>query len=341
MKERLHYMDVAKGLLIFLVIIHHQPQLAREHGVSNGFLDALNGFSDYYNAFFMPAFFIITGYCTNFVKTTFKRYVVHQTTTIMLPAFCLGAVSVWISLIGKGCVNPVEYCKIGFKTFVLSGGAFWFLTALFISKLIYRVWLSALRRMAVAQGMWHDVLTGVFCAVLYVAGSMLHQYGVADIWWFEHGLMLTAFLYIGQLLRQYEMHDKLLMAGFSYTAVILCLQWSGIRHPYITAGLNAYTMDLPLLLLLSVSGSLMTLYVSKLINKNRLLEYLGRNSLIIYCLHISTLGAVHNMAVRMMGEETVATIGFSVLQLSLTVLLLLLFSWLLNKKYLRVLQGKF
>lgn len=126
MKERLHYMDVAKGILIFLVIIHHQPQLEEEHGVSNVFLAMLDNFSDYYDAYFMPAFFIITGYCTNFMKQSIGKYVLHQAKTIMLPAFCLGAVSVWISLIGKGCVNPVEYCKIGFKTFIESGGHFGF-----------------------------------------------------------------------------------------------------------------------------------------------------------------------------------------------------------------------
>ena len=65
MKERIHYIDVAKGLLIILVILHHFPQLMDQYGVSNPFLQFLDSASDYYNAFFMPTFFIITGYCTN------------------------------------------------------------------------------------------------------------------------------------------------------------------------------------------------------------------------------------------------------------------------------------
>lgn len=185
------------------------------------------------------------------------------------------------------------------------------------------------------------MLTCVFCVLLYVMGCLFHQHGVNDVWWFEHGLTLTIFLYIGQLFRRYGMIDKVLMSGLIYILLIVFMQWFGIRHPHITAGLSAYASDLPLLLLLSVSGSMMTLYVSKLINKNNLLEYLGRNSLVIYCLHIAILGAVHNIGVKLIGLETVATMWFSVLQLCLTVVLLLLFSWLFNKKYLRVLQGKF
>lgn len=202
------------------------------------------------------------------------------------------------------------------------------------------MWLSALHRV-VKNSKWHNGLTFVFCVLLYMAGCLLHQHGVCDVWWFEHGLTLTIFLYVGQLFLQYGMKDKVLMSGMIYILLIVSMQWLCIRHPHITAGLNASASDLPLLLLLSVSGSMMTLYVSKFINKNNLLEYLGRNSLVIYCLHIATLGAVHNMGVKLIGLEAVAGVWLSVLQLCFTVVLLLLFSWLLNMKYLRVLQGKF
>ena len=186
-----------------------------------------------------------------------------------------------------------------------------------------------------------DVLLGVFCVVLYMIGCLLHQCGVKNVWWFEHALTLTIFLYIGQILRQYSLNMKLLYSGFLYIAIIVCMQLIGIRRPSITAVLNANVYDLPILLLLGVTGSMLILYVSKLVNKNAILEYLGRNSLVIYCLHISILGAVHNIGERFVGTEAVSTVWFSVLQLCLTVMLLLLFSWLLNKRYLRVLQGKF
>lgn len=134
MKERIHYIDVAKGLLITLVILHHFPQLMEQYGVSNPFLQFLDSASDYYNAFFMPAFFIITGYCTNFRKLPFGEFFIRQVNTLMVPAFCLGAVSVWIGLLGKGCTVPVEYCKIGFTTFAYQGGCFGSLQQCFLLK---------------------------------------------------------------------------------------------------------------------------------------------------------------------------------------------------------------
>lgn len=121
-RERCHFIDVAKGILILLVVLHHQPMIDKENGIENTFLLCLGNASSYYNAFFMPAFFVITGYCTNFYSKSISHFFVHQVLSIMLPAFCLGALSVWLHLIGEGCADPIEYCKIGFKTFVISGG---------------------------------------------------------------------------------------------------------------------------------------------------------------------------------------------------------------------------
>lgn len=85
-KERLHYIDVFKGICIMLVVIHHSP-LALNGGFapSGTFLWLLNNFII---AFFMPAFFVATGYCSNFSKP-FKIFLWQNVKSILIPCYCL------------------------------------------------------------------------------------------------------------------------------------------------------------------------------------------------------------------------------------------------------------
>lgn len=342
MKERIHYIDVAKGILIILVILHHFPQLLMEqYGVSNSFLKFLDSASDYYNAFFMPAFFIITGYCTNFSKLPLSRFFVHQINTIMIPAFCLGAVSVWISLIGKGCTEPVEYCKIGFSTFIKSGGPFWFLTALFWSKLFYKLWICLLQNKENVSRKCFHITTSFFCLSLFIIGCLLKNNVIPNIWWFIHALLLTTFLYVGQILRLYHVRKISVIISLLYLLTIVLLNLNNISHPYITAGINADIIDFPLLLSLAISGSMLIFHISQHINNNSIIEFFGKNSLIIYCLHISTMSLVFKQGGKLIGIPLMESSLASIIVLLISLLVILLFVWLLNKKYFRFFQGKF
>lgn len=341
MKERLKYIDVAKGILIFLVIIHHLPQLAKEHGISNEFLLLLDTFSDYYVAFFMPAFFIITGICTNFTKLGLVKFVQHQFATIMLPAFCLGAVSVWISLLAKGCTIPLEYCKIGFKTFIVSGGSFWFLTALFLAKIIFRIWLEVLSKLKIEVGRLYIIYTTIFCLLLIIIGCICLKNNIFNIWQFEHALVLTVFLFIGQLFKIYNFEKIYLYCGGVYVIAIFCFNIFNWKIPYVTAMFNIDIENLISFLMLAVFGTMLVLYISKRIRGNMLLEYFGKNSLIVYTLHISVLYLVLNVGINVLGIAIASSKYFVLLNLCLTILLLKILVWLFNLKYFRFLQGKF
>lgn len=65
-RERIHYIDIAKGILIICVVITHTPAFAKTYGV-DGF-QWLESLRPLFNSYFMPAFFCITGFCTNFGK---------------------------------------------------------------------------------------------------------------------------------------------------------------------------------------------------------------------------------------------------------------------------------
>lgn len=65
-KERLHWVDVAKGLLIILLLVHHFSSATRRTGISSDQFWFVTCWQIIYTCFFMQAFFFLSGYCSNF-----------------------------------------------------------------------------------------------------------------------------------------------------------------------------------------------------------------------------------------------------------------------------------
>lgn len=66
-KERLHYIDVAKGLLILMVAYGHI--YGNTSGIDNVGVDYIHQSVNLFVSFYMPCFFVITGYLgSHFMK---------------------------------------------------------------------------------------------------------------------------------------------------------------------------------------------------------------------------------------------------------------------------------
>jgi fucose 4-O-acetylase-like acetyltransferase len=74
--------------------------------------------------------------------------------------------------------------------------------------------------------------------------------------------------------------------------VILLLIASGIQNPSVVSSIYICKLTLPLLPILMFGGSCLIIYLAKLIKINRVLECLGRNSLMIYLFHFIFLQAL-------------------------------------------------
>ena len=132
-KERLHYIDIFKGICLILVVIHHAPLAYMGHIAQQGsVLWYINNFTI---AFFMPAFFVTTGYCTNF-NQRFKVYLWKNIKTIMLPCYCLYYLNRYINNLNTWFFEDASWLTLshwlapGIRTFVEEGGFYWFLSAL-------------------------------------------------------------------------------------------------------------------------------------------------------------------------------------------------------------------
>ena len=188
-----HYLDVAKGVLICLVIISHiYLETLSVAKIPNSTFAWMRSWQWIHVSFFMPAFFIITGLCSNFEKE-FKPFFISNVRTILIPAivFDLFFFTIPSVFLGQG---PWTIVMMGFvKRAFAFGGVFWFLPCLFLSKLIY--W--TLHKYTPNIILWSILIA------LVILGFVLHHFNLfPQKWWYVHQVFdLTIFLGVGQFLK--------------------------------------------------------------------------------------------------------------------------------------------
>ncbi len=139
-KERLPWIDAAKGIGIFLVVYGH----------------CMAPHNHYVYLFHMPLFFIISGYLFN-SRNTWKQFFWRKFTTLYIPFIGWNAVVILTRLFGGLIRGDIETSTIvwhlrtlgyTFLTFAKDGdymGATWFLGALFLISVLYKTLYAYLK----------------------------------------------------------------------------------------------------------------------------------------------------------------------------------------------------
>ena len=323
-RERLHYLDVAKGLLMLLVIIHH-TFIYNNESLKDCDIDLIMPIQNFWVSFFMPAFFVITGYCTNFNRK-FGDYVWRNFKSIMIPA--------WFFTIFSLMKLPQIDIADAARSILLYGSGWWFLSALFFSKIVYWFLLHYLKK---------NILLATLVILSFLSTVFNEMNSQINYFYYKEILNLTLFLWIGSECKSF-MNKR--SVGIISTAVFVVVTLLSIKLfgkvPSVTFGFNCTMAQYPLYLLLSVTGSIFFIHLCKLINKNASIEYFGRGSLLIFVTHFYFVVTMLNL----MKESLLAHgfVGSMMLMVSSVVMVCLFTSfiiWLFNHKYLNWVLGKF
>lgn len=341
---RLHYIDVAKGLLMLMVVYGHIDGTATGMGFVNSSIEDIHRSVNVFVSFYMPCFFVITGFCGNFEKT-FKKFAISSLKSILLPA-------IFFTFMLSGFWNITSSDEIVsfIKRIFLCGGGYWFLSALFIARFIYWVINKCPSK-----------LIFFICITSFVLGFVLsslpHEY---EYWWFVHALCLLPYLGFGQYLKKHaeivtsKKYDAYYIVFFFISfAVTVLLSKIGILQkdcffdvPGVTLGFINLNMSMFIpLVFLSVFGSLLLLSISRRISSSSFLEFLGKNSLIVYCVQGVALSKSMEYIFRLGGAkfdvDYLVTFCLLLLSFIVAVIICYCFSWVMNQKYLRIAIGKF
>ncbi len=195
MKERIHYFDVAKGILILMVAYGHVwYTICHNSGFDNIFMSQLYDFSNIWVVFYMPAFFVITGRCSNY-NCSWKSFLYKQVKTLLVPAFTLALLIHAIEWLFTG-----HGFYIGIKVF-MKGVSYWFIFALFTAKMIYFIVNQLLG--SVYKIAFITLLLSFFSVVVYGFFPKVPNY-----WCWIHALGLIPFLSLGELIKKYDVLDN-------------------------------------------------------------------------------------------------------------------------------------
>lgn len=327
-KNRLHYVDVMKGITMLLVVLHHVLWLMSERGSDGDMIQTLIDHQQIYVCFIMPAFFFITGYCSNFGKKI-SQFFVSNLKSLIIPSLTIGV------------LLELVHCRWDIWTYIkgsvyLGFFSFWFLYALFYSKLLYYV---------IYRYVPSIYLKLLLLCLMALGGALMSDVKIVR----NFGMIcqvfnLTIYLGIGNIVRNSAKENILITSGVIIYLCLIVLYLCGlIIMPCVTAAFASTLRLEPLHFLSAYSGCTVVYFISKQVGSSKMLETIGRYSLVVYILHCEFISFFLDMiGVEFINQlSNIATFGLVVAILVLAVSASCLFARLLNTKYLSWTLGKF
>ncbi len=277
MTQRIKYIDISKGILIILLVFAHFRSVVNRMPYDSSYFEYVYSWNYIFTSFYMPAFFIISGFCSNFNKSVIVFFS-SQIKSLIVPLISLWFISTILNALLQ-CQDVLEQLKDVF----VNGMGLWFLQALFIGKII--VFISEMFRVRFSTFSSFTLLI-TFC--LMVFGVMLDNYDKTsiNIFYYRHALISSFWISVGAYLKK---NDVLYVKSIRYSLIIYpvlaIISLFTIIHPSFTAKISITTKTLPLFLLYSYVGTMFLLSLCNLLQENRILEYWGKHSLVVYGLH--------------------------------------------------------
>lgn len=277
MKERVRYFDIAKGVAIFCIIAGHM-----RNTIINNFVFT----------FHVPIFFLISGY---FLKSNrpFKEFVTKKYNQLIRPYIitCI-CVIVGVSLSNIIRTHSLEHLVQDVKTWFIASlygsgtieysspfymkqiGAIWFLLASFTAVVIVRYFIEY-------KHGWLGVV--VLAYVGYKTGQM--------VWLplsIQAGMTAAVFVYLGWLSNKHKLFEHpaphMWISGAAIIwlfGILFCGKLYVVRNHFENGLFD---------IVVAVAGSYLVIVICQIIDKQtkylaNLLEFYGKNTLTILCMH--------------------------------------------------------
>lgn len=326
--ERMAYLDIAKGILILMVVFHHLLLMAcLQNHFGNDYVDFL--FELQYSLifpYFMPAFFVITGMCTNyyvpisvFLKKKIRQLLIPNLVSTLLFDLVLSD-------------NRSDFLPI-----LLNGGGRWFLTSLFCGNIFVYLLINYTTNV--------KVIFTILCSAT-VLSVINNVYQVQNVWYHIQTLDLSFYLMGGVLLRhrfsQMLNRNKWLVSSVAlYFSLVLILIMTDNEIPYVKHDYSVQILMLPIHILLAFSGSFALIAMCRILKKSDILEYIGKRSLTIYIFHMYFINLFVSIFIK---EFEINRLGYTIVTsfavFISTMVICLFIERVLDVRYLRWVIGK-
>lgn len=285
--KRLKYIDIARGISMFIIVFSHALSTTAHAYPVYRFLFFIN----------VPIFFVLSGF-TFRVKAdeSFWHFLKNKFFRIMLPYFVWGLVFlIPYFAFGGDVANQLSqnssfdfWTQVG-NTFYGNGannalkqnGPLWFLPALFATELLFYFVVRFVKKWQAQVLVFASSITVGFLCTFFVNKVYLP-------WGLNSALTIGCFFYFGYLIREWKIIEKISLK-MDILASIVCLL-AGIVAVIFNDNLNVVWADYLyrnyfLTILSGLAFSWIILEISRLINKNKLMEFVGVNTMAILIFH--------------------------------------------------------
>ena len=332
---RLAWVDAARALAIYLVILGHT--LPNTHPVYR-----------FLFAFHMPAFFFLSGYCFHYdpQRASFGRYTAGKVRSLLIPygIFCLlGVLIMQIFPAEWRPEQPLRWFLVQYFYYTQPPalGQSWFLVCLFFASLIL---FCIFRLQTEVKPRWL-ILSGLLLAFAgtVVAPRMVVVPYERIPWMLDSAMAAVPFMIAGYLLRQrgfpVKLPKSLRLAGILLLPVLIWLFGMRLNG---RVNLCDRTYDHPVCYYAAaMAGCLWISLLGQLLEEQRWMTWLGRNSLPIFGIHSFVLWCWVTAAGRIVGDLEVRPAGIRGLVLPvLTYLCCVPFAVLWNHSFERLIRKK-
>lgn len=305
--KRYKYLDVARGIGLLLVIISHSCGLSR-----------------YLIYYYIQLFFVVSGYIYKEGRS-YQENVAKKAKRLLIPYFGYSAILLaFYALTGRTfeetkasalgilysrcCLYDTTTHTDNVYLFTIANGAMWYLTAFFVTSLVYHLVIDRCLK---------DKKFLVICMIVLTGITML----LADIpvllpWSIDIACVGTIFMIVGTLLGRMEFFEKKwnlpLIAGTFVVYMILCTINPGLNMSIREYGKYG-AFSVPFFILIGISGSMLCIWFGKLIQNLKigsLMAYIGQNTIILLAFHLLGLEVFEMIAQRFMNVEGLSGIAF-------------------------------
>lgn len=288
-KQRIEYIDVAKGMGILLVLLGH-----------TGFISGI--LKQFIYAFHMPLFFVISGFlmaAKNEEERDLKTLFSRKAKGLLLPYFIFSILYILVNLIEMkaGIMTGVSVIRNLVCSCLLYGDSvLWFLPCLFIAEMAAVFIVKKLDRIGQIKA---TIGSGaIFYLLSYFIGQYIH---------ISEGLTISEVILIVLIVvLRAGMMLVFVMVGYLFADAIKALaELTAIKKWAITLSsliatlgisfINSSSVDIkninignPVFFIIGAFlGTLSIMTLSMLLEESRIFGFFGRNSLIIMCTHLN------------------------------------------------------
>ena len=334
--KRIEYLDIAKGLVMFIVVYHHTSLVPKAIAVL-------------YHPFFMSFFFIVSGYFYKYKDT--KTYFKGKSYSLLLPyviwrsiysliELALGIIKKEVTRDGLiKWLKDYAYGILALKSPSMSGPT-WFFICLFVVSTIYYIIdkYSKNYRIKIAS-VFLVALVGI---LLIECTTVLYPFKLVN------AMIELPIFFIGNALRRYELMEKKIPNGWRLCCIVIIYLLLSVLHYNICGTTISVTNNqyhiYPLFYANAILGSIIIIALGSYVNRItshleggkkiiKLIENSSIYSAVILCVHNPLDGFLRIIFSRLPSFQELAYGYAIIISIIVYVSLTLFATYILKEKY--------